>query len=128
MIKDYMTKKYIEESQNESKIIIHQSKGNPCLATIGICGFKNIARTKHIISKIQTEDFLEKYKIKKILQLTFLSKNYGLLYGIIFIKGENLLDFFAALELPHFFTHIHFEKNLDSRNYVLLKKEVLIAL
>lgn len=111
--------------QNERKLIIHKNKNNQEIVTIGICGCRNIIKIKNALYKTQQKGFLEKYKIKKIIQITFLSKNFGRLYGIIIINGENILEYLVKLDIPYFFTDLNFEKNLDRRDFVFLKEQVL---
>ena len=111
--------------QNERKLIIHKNKNNQEIVTIGICGCRNIIKIKNALYKTQQKGFLEKYKIKKIIQITFLSKNFGRLYGIIIINGENIPDYLVKLDIPYFFTNSNFEKNLDRRDFVFVKEQVL---
>ena len=82
---------------------------------------------KKAFYKTQKNGLLEKCKIEKINQITLLSKNFGRLYGIIIIKGENIPEYLIGLGLPYFFTDLNFEKNLDRRDFVFLKEQVLFA-
>lgn len=117
----------LEKLQNARRLIIHKNKNNHKIATMGICGFRNITKMKKAFYKTQKNGLLEKCKIEKINQITLLSKNFGRLYGIIIIKGENIPEYLIGLGLPYFFTDLNFEKNLDRRDFVFLKEQVLFA-
>jgi hypothetical protein len=94
---------------------------------IGINGFSKVFKIKQDLISIQEKTDFKDYKLEKIEQINYLNREFGCIYSIFFIEGENISSLFSSLQLP--FLSKGRRKSLDnfltSQNYIFLNKKLL---